>query len=79
MRERAKDRAERFGPDVMNYVERSVVLQTLDHLWREHIVNLDHLRSSSASAAMRSATRCRNTSRKASSCSRPCWSICARP
>src|SRR4029077_4537360 len=37
--------AERFGPDVMSYVERSVVLQTLDHLWREHIVNLDHLRS----------------------------------
>lgn len=41
----AKDRAERFGPDMMLYVERSVVLQTLDHLWREHIVNLDHLRS----------------------------------
>ena len=41
----AADRAERFGPDVMTYVERSVVLQTLDHLWREHLVNLDHLRS----------------------------------
>ena len=41
----AKERAERFGPEVMAYVERSVVLQTLDHLWREHIVNLDHLRS----------------------------------
>jgi preprotein translocase subunit SecA len=40
-----KDRRERFGADVMNYVERSVVLQTLDALWREHIVNLDHLRS----------------------------------
>ena len=37
----AADRAERFGPDIMLYVERSVVLQTLDHLWREHIVNLD--------------------------------------
>ena len=41
----AADRAERFGPEVMTYVERSVVLQTLDHLWREHLVNLDHLRS----------------------------------
>ena len=41
----AKERAGRFGPDVTAYVERSVVLQTLDHLWREHIVNLDHLRS----------------------------------
>nr|WP_316656665.1 preprotein translocase subunit SecA [uncultured Gellertiella sp.] len=41
----AADKAERFGPEVMHYVERTVVLQTLDHLWREHIVNLDHLRS----------------------------------
>ena len=41
----AQDRAGRFGPEVMTYVERSVMLQTLDNLWREHLVNLDHLRS----------------------------------
>ncbi|NVP53646.1 preprotein translocase subunit SecA [Mycoplana rhizolycopersici] len=41
----AAERAERFGPQIMAYVEKSVVLQTIDHLWREHIVNLDHLRS----------------------------------
>ena len=41
----AADRAERFGSDIMAYVERSIVLQTLDHLWREHLVNLEHLRS----------------------------------
>ena len=41
----ANDRLERFGPEVMSYVEKSVLLQTLDHLWREHLVNLDHLRS----------------------------------
>ena len=39
------EKAERFGPEIMAYVERSVVLQTIDNLWREHIVNLDHLRS----------------------------------
>ncbi|WP_099867955.1 preprotein translocase subunit SecA [Pararhizobium haloflavum] len=39
------ERTERFGPDVMRYVEKSVLLQTLDMLWREHLVNLDHLRS----------------------------------
>jgi preprotein translocase subunit SecA len=39
------DKAERFGPEIMSYVERSVVLQTIDNLWREHIVNLDHMRS----------------------------------
>ncbi|MDP2119618.1 MAG: preprotein translocase subunit SecA [Hoeflea sp.] len=41
----ARERTERFGPEIMTYVEKSVVLQTLDHLWREHLVNLDHLRS----------------------------------
>jgi len=39
------EKVERFGPDIMHYVERQIVMQTLDHLWREHIVNLDHLRS----------------------------------
>jgi len=41
----ATERAERFGADIMTYVEKSIVLQTLDSLWREHLVNLDHLRS----------------------------------
>src|SRR6202035_3038757 len=33
-----------WGTDVVRYVEKSVLLQTLDHLWREHLVMLDHLR-----------------------------------
>jgi len=33
-----------WGPEVMRYVEKSLLLQTLDHLWREHLVMLDHLR-----------------------------------
>lgn len=37
-------RREHNTPDVMNQVEKQVLLQTLDHLWREHIVTLDHLR-----------------------------------
>ena len=41
----AKEKAERFGEDVSKYVEKSVTLQALDGLWREHLVNLDHLRS----------------------------------
>ena len=41
----ATERSGRFGPEVTTYVEKSVLLQTLDHLWREHLVNLDHLRS----------------------------------
>ncbi len=37
-------RVEKNGADVMRYVEKQVVLQVLDHLWREHLVTLDHLR-----------------------------------
>jgi preprotein translocase subunit SecA len=37
-------RIEKNTPDVMTYVEKQVLLQTLDHLWREHLVTLDHLR-----------------------------------
>ncbi|WOJ91321.1 preprotein translocase subunit SecA [Methylocapsa polymorpha] len=37
-------RVERNGADVMRYVEKQVILQALDHLWREHLVTLDHLR-----------------------------------
>ncbi len=33
-----------WGSDVIRYVEKSILLQTLDHLWREHLVMLEHLR-----------------------------------
>ena len=41
----AKDRSERFGPEVSTMVEKQILLQTLDHLWREHLESLEHLRS----------------------------------
>ncbi len=37
-------RAARYSPDIMKQVERLVLLQTLDNLWREHLVMLEHLR-----------------------------------
>ncbi len=42
--EAAASRAARFGPDIMRQVEKAVVLQTLDQLWREHIQSLESLR-----------------------------------
>ena len=33
-----------WGTDVARYIEKTVLLQTLDHLWREHLVMLEHLR-----------------------------------
>ena len=37
-------RVETNTPDLMRYVEKQIVLQVFDHLWREHLVVLDHLR-----------------------------------
>ena len=39
------EKIERFRPEMMRYAEKQLTLQTIDHLWREHLVNLDHLRS----------------------------------
>ncbi|MFT0891307.1 preprotein translocase subunit SecA [Pseudochelatococcus sp. G4_1912] len=38
------ERVERNTPELSTYVEKQVLLQSLDHLWREHLVTLDHLR-----------------------------------
>ena len=37
-------KAAKYGGEIMRYVEKSLLLQTLDHLWREHLVTLEHLR-----------------------------------
>jgi preprotein translocase subunit SecA len=37
-------RVETNGPELMGYIEKQVLLQALDHLWREHLVTLDQLR-----------------------------------
>ena len=52
VRERIERRADewmagkvaKWGPELMRYVEKSILLQSLDHLWREHLVMLEHLR-----------------------------------
>jgi preprotein translocase subunit SecA len=52
VRERVERRADewmaakvaKYTPEVMRYVEKTILLQTLDHLWREHLVMLEHLR-----------------------------------
>ncbi len=34
---------EKYSPEVMRQVEKSILLQSVDGLWREHLVMLDHL------------------------------------
>jgi preprotein translocase subunit SecA len=33
-----------YGPDVIRMAEKSLLLQILDHLWKDHLHQLDHLR-----------------------------------
>jgi preprotein translocase subunit SecA len=33
----------RYSPDIMRQVEKSILLQSIDSLWRDHLVTLDHL------------------------------------
>ncbi len=42
--EAAARKATEITPDLMREVEKSFLLRTLDELWREHLVTLEHLR-----------------------------------
>jgi len=37
-------KAANFGPDLLRFIEKSVLIQTLDAVWKEHLHALDHLR-----------------------------------
>jgi preprotein translocase subunit SecA len=41
---RAAEKEAELGPDLYRQIEKEVLLRTLDGLWREHIVSLEHLR-----------------------------------
>ncbi len=41
---RSNERMQAAPPDVVSQIERAILLQTIDHEWREHLVTLDHLR-----------------------------------
>ena len=38
------DKREKYGTEIMEYIEKEVLLRSLDQLWREHIITLEHLR-----------------------------------
>ena len=42
--DKAAAKAAELGSDLYREIEKMVLLQTLDHLWREHLVTLEHLR-----------------------------------
>jgi len=38
------EKAANYGPDLMRMVEKSLLLQLLDQIWKDHLLTLDHLR-----------------------------------
>ena len=38
------EKAANYGPEVLRMAEKSLLLQILDHQWKEHLLSLDHLR-----------------------------------
>jgi len=40
----ARRKAEAFGPEVIRYIEKTVLLQVFDTVWKEHLLALDQLR-----------------------------------
>jgi len=43
-REYYEHKESEIGVDVLRHVERYIMLQTLDYLWKDHLLNMDHLR-----------------------------------
>ena len=41
---KADAKTNELGPELYRQIEKMVLIQTLDHLWREHLVTLEHLR-----------------------------------
>jgi preprotein translocase subunit SecA len=41
--EAAAAKVAKYSPEIMRQVEKSLLLQSIDQLWREHLVTLDHL------------------------------------
>ncbi len=40
----AAGKAANYGPEIMRSVEKNLLLQILDQVWKEHLLTLDHLR-----------------------------------
>jgi preprotein translocase subunit SecA len=63
---------------IWRQVEKSVMLERLDHYWKEHLATLDALRQVVFLRAYAQRRRSTNTSRRRSACSSGCWTRSAR-
>jgi preprotein translocase subunit SecA len=43
-RRKMAEKAATWGPEIMRHIEKSMLVQILDQVWKEHLLALDHLR-----------------------------------
>jgi preprotein translocase subunit SecA len=51
------EKAANFGPELMRFIEKSMLLQMLDAVWKEHLLRSTICARASACAPTASATR----------------------
>ena len=66
-----RKRESEFGADAMRYLERVIYLQTIDTLWKEHLLAMDHLKEGIGLRGYGQRNPFRSTRRKGTRCS---WS-----
>ncbi len=44
VRNQAQIKEKEYSPDIMRYMERTILLRLIDQYWKEHLLNLDRLR-----------------------------------
>ncbi len=66
-------KAANFGPELMRFVEKSLLLQMLDAVWKEHLLALDHLRQGIGLRAYGQRDPLNEYKSEAFACSTPCW------
>ena len=74
--ERMAQKAEVFGADLMRMAEKSLLLQILDHSWKEHLLHLEHLRQGIHFRGYAQRDPLNEYKRRPSSCSRTCCRTC---
>jgi len=44
VRQSYEQREQQFGPPILRHLEKLIMLQTLDTLWKDHLLSMDHLK-----------------------------------
>ena len=65
-----KEKEKLVGQEVLQRVERDIMLQIVDAQWKDHLYSLDHLKEGSGCAVTASAIPWSSTRRRASISSR---------